>query len=126
MVAEILRAAGVTTVVDVRYEGHGRNKPDFSENNLHGAVVEVGMEYVRLPELGITPLDTDEAGKKRGDRVLEAYADRVTIGTLNDRLGDRLRAERLAFLTLDLDPDASNRSKIAEMLEDNGFKTLDL
>ena len=29
-------------------------------------------------------------------------------------------------LTPDLDPDASNRSRIALMLEDNGFKTMDL
>jgi len=126
MVAEILQAAGVDTVVDVRYEGHGRNKPGFSESNLHAAVLELGLDYVRLPEFGITPGDRQQSGKKRGDRVLDAYSNRVTITTLNDRLGDRLRSEKLAFLTLDLDPDASHRSRIALMLEAGGFKTLDL
>jgi len=49
----ILRAAAVTTLVDIRHSRVSPYNPEFSDGNLEGALEGDGIEYVHRPDLGV-------------------------------------------------------------------------
>jgi uncharacterized protein (DUF488 family) len=49
---ELLQAAGVEALADVRRYPASRRMPWFNEGPLRDALAEAGIEYVHLPELG--------------------------------------------------------------------------
>jgi uncharacterized protein (DUF488 family) len=48
-----LHAAGVRTLVDVRYNPVSQFKPEFSKENLANALRSGGIRYAHVPELGV-------------------------------------------------------------------------
>jgi len=49
---ELLRAFGVSTVVDIRTIPRSRHNPQFGQDALHSALRARGLRYVHVPELG--------------------------------------------------------------------------
>lgn len=126
-VRELLRLAEVTAVADARRNPVSQHKPEFSKTNLEMALERINIQYWPLPELGI------EAEEREGlaathdyERLFSEYDQQVTWSVLSELLGEALDIERIAFLCVELDPNLCHRHRIAMLLEEEGYLTLDL
>jgi hypothetical protein len=50
---DIIKNAGVATLVDVRFSPVSRFKPEFSKNNLKRLLEANGIQYIHRPEWGV-------------------------------------------------------------------------
>lgn len=126
-VRELLQTARVTMLIDARRNAVSQYKPAFSKTHLAAAAMAAGITYRHVPELGI-------ASEERGDladthdyaELFSAYQQRLDEALLRSLLGDDLKNQRLALMCVEIDPTTCHRHRLALLLEDIGFKTLDL
>ena len=92
---EIVRAADVRAIVDVRTFPSSRRHPDFNRRALERWLPDAGIEYLHLPELGgrrdPAPDSPNGGWRERGFR---GYADHMASGEFQAGL------ERLEQLSL--------------------------
>ena len=125
---KVLKAAGVSTVVDVRSAPVSQYKPDFSKDNLRNHLQEHGIEYDHLPNLGV-PRDVRQRAAELGDRgkIWEWYRENV-IGNLTDIELTTITNQNgtVAFMCTEIDPASCHRHLIFLELESVGLKGQDL
>jgi ParB family chromosome partitioning protein len=126
-VEELLRLARVTLLVDARRNAVSQYKPEFSKVNLETAVESAGIDYRHIPELGIGSEERlDLAATQDYERLFAAYDRRLSAELLVDVIDEELETERIAFLCVEIDPQTCHRHRIALLLEEMGYLTLDL
>jgi ParB/RepB/Spo0J family partition protein len=126
-VAELLQLAEVNVLVDARRNAVSQYKPEFSKVNIESAIFSTGIRYWHVPELGIGSEDRADLGETHDyDGLFTTYGERVNSKTLTRTFGDKLNTHRIAFLCVELDPETCHRHRIALLLEEMGYKTLDL
>ncbi len=101
-----LRAAGVTTLVDVRELPNSR-RPGFAKQALSGALQAAGLRYVHLRALGTPPEGRAAARAGRSAEMKRIFGARLA-GTEAQAaiaaLAGQAREERLCLLCLEADP----------------------
>ncbi|GGC27798.1 hypothetical protein GCM10011504_02430 [Siccirubricoccus deserti] len=111
-----LRAAEVTTLVDVRAIANSR-KPGFSKTALSAALEAAGIGYLHL-----RPLGTPAAGRVAARSGRPAEMRRIFTAHLAGTepqaalagLAERATRERVCLLCLEADPAACHRTLVAE------------
>lgn len=128
-VLDLLKTAGVATVVDIRFSPVSMYKPDFSKSNLRRIVETHGLSYVHLPELGV-PKGVRTQAAERGTReiIWEWYDEHVVSQYVGSNLHFFLNfAEHpMALMCVEIDPRACHRHRLFQALEDLGLRGFDL
>jgi uncharacterized protein (DUF488 family) len=126
---ETLKAAAVTTVVDIRFTPLSMYKPDFSKTNLRRNTESHGLEYVHLPQLGV-PKHIRQLAAEQGDReVIWEWYDRVVVDEFvgqNLHFFLNLGSPPLALMCVETDPTACHRHRLSQALEGLGLRGFDL
>ena len=114
-----LRAAGITTLVDVRALANSR-RPGFAKRALSAGLAEAGIGYLHLPALG-----TPAAGRqavRAGDpatmrRIFGAHLEGGEAQAALAGLRDLARRQPVCLLCLEADPAQCHRTLVAEALD---------
>lgn len=117
-----LTDAGIEQVVDVRERAMSR-KPGFSGGALRAGLVDIGIHYRHIPELG-SPSDVRAEYKETGDfgRFRTLYEDHLAKhATFLGLLLELMAVQRTALLCFERDSGACHRSLICEKLEQSGL-----
>ena len=125
---EILKAAGVSTVVDVRHAPVSQYKPDFSRDNLRAHLEERGFQYFHRGELGVPHAIRERAvGNTDREELWRWYDEEVvpTIGT-GGLDGFKEEGQLVAFMCAETDPTSCHRHRLFLALESAGFRGFDL
>ncbi len=125
----ILRAAGVTNLVDVRHSRLTPYKPEYNNGVLEAALNADGIEYSHRPDLGVPselPAHARSYGSKEDvwswyDDVVVPKIDQEGPSEFVNGLGDVV-----AFMDADADPTESHRHRIALALERGELRGYDL
>ena len=120
---ELLKIAKVTLLADVRRNPVSRFRPDFSKANLQKEINEAGLIYAHWPDLGIP------SEKRRGNDTKSLFAWYKKSIKPEIRLKQyepEIEKNRVAFMCVELDPESCHRHCISLVLEDKGYKLLDL
>ncbi len=114
---EVLAAAGVTLVVDVRENAVSRIR-GFSKRKLHEALAESGISYEHLKGLG-NPKENRAALHSGDERAVRFFDNRLLADGAEDlkHLKQVLRNEHVALLCFERDHRACHRSLIARALQ---------
>jgi uncharacterized protein (DUF488 family) len=111
-----LRAAGVTTLVDVRALANSR-KPGFAKRALGAALAEAGIAYQHVPALG-TPAEGRAAARAGRPaemrRIFGARLAGLEGQAALAALTAQARAEPVCLLCLEADPAQCHRTLVAE------------
>ena len=101
---DLLRAAGVTAVADVRSAPYSRRVRHFNREPLRDALVGAGIAYVWLG---------DALGGKRGDAPAPTGQ---AVAAALDRLADGAARYRVALMCAESDPARCHRSRLVAPL----------
>jgi uncharacterized protein (DUF488 family) len=118
---DILRAAGVKVVVDVRLTPRSR-KQGLSKNGLAERLRHAGIEYLHLPQLG-NPRDNRDAFRRGDETAVERY--RAVLETPEgqaavDQLLWLATQQRIALMCFEHEAAECHRSMVAEALASTG------
>ncbi|MDO8750869.1 MAG: DUF488 domain-containing protein [Dehalococcoidia bacterium] len=125
---ELIRNAGVSTVVDVRQYPVSMYKPEFSKSNLRGALEGSGVQYIHRPLLGVPrEVRASSIGKANRDDIWLWY-DANVVAKFIRNLHDFFNAAEhpVALLCVEADPTACHRHRLALALERKGLHGFDL
>ena len=126
---DILKAAGVATVIDVRHTPVSPYKPSFSKENLAAALTEHGLNYLHRGDLGV-PRDVRQLAVGSGSRTeIWLWYEAHVLGHWSNGLLKELidsQEQPVAFLCIEADPTACHRHLLFLKLEDEGLKGYDL
>src|SRR5687768_8952672 len=78
---EKLEIAGVKTVVDVRKNPQSRYRPKFNKAPLESALKAKGIQYLHLPELGVTSELRENLSSDKEYKKLWAWYDKHVIAS---------------------------------------------
>jgi len=117
---DLLRAHGVTLLVDVRTVPRSRKNPQFNRETLPDALQAVGIGHLHLPGLGglrRPRADSPNAGWR--NESFRGYADYMSTLEFQEsleRLVDLAARERVALMCAEAVPWRCHRSLIADAL----------
>ena len=126
---EILKAAGVVTVVDVRHAPVSQYKPDFSKDNLKRHLESHGFEYVHRGDLGVPREIRAQAVGKPDRSGLWDWYDATVVPNITNGAVEVLREllkQPMAFMCVETDPTACHRHRLFLALEQSGLSGFDL
>ena len=117
---EVLKAAGVQLLVDVRAVAASR-RPGFAKRQLAAGAEAAGMGYLHLRGLG-TPAEGRLAARSgQPERMRAIFADHLATGTAQAELEELARivesGQRVCLLCLERDPLHCHRSIVADELQ---------
>ncbi len=121
----LLKAHGVTLVVDVRKMPRSRHNPQFNRDTLPDVLRQAGIGYVDLPGLGGLRRrrpDSPNAGWKNAS--FQGYADHMLTPEFEQglqELMERAQGERAVLLCAEAVPWRCHRSLIADALTVRGI-----
>lgn len=120
---DMLRAAGVTRLIDVRAVPRSRFNPQYNRDALEKSLDEAGIDYRSLPSLGglrQARADSPNAGLKEGFRGFADYAltaeFRAALSVLTTLAGEQASA----FMCAEADWRDCHRQLIADRLVSEG------
>lgn len=126
----LLRAHGVTRVVDVRTVPRSRHNPQFSRENLPVSLRAAGISYVHHPGLGglrrPTPDSSNTGWRNLSFRGYADYMRTAEFRAAIDELLELARHDRLALMCAEAVPWRCHRSLIADALLVRGTETADI
>ncbi len=124
-----LKNAGVVTLVDVRFAPVSRFKPEFSKNNLKGALEANGISYLHKPDWGV-PRDIRafSIGKQTRDDIWVWYDANVLPNVAKTNLDEFFNSMEhpVAFMCVEYDSTECHRHRIFLGLERQGLRGCDL
>ena len=114
---EVLQAAGVQLLVDVRAVAASR-RPGFAKRQLAAGAEAAGMGYLHLRGLG-TPAEGRLAARSgQAERMRAIFADHLATGTAQAELERIVESgQRVCLLCLERDPLHCHRSIVADELQ---------
>lgn len=126
--ATVLRAAGICSVVDIRFSPVSIYRPEFSKGNLRRLLAKHGIEYCHRPDLGV-PRDVRglAVGEDNREAIWQWY-DRYVASQYVRNLDDFFNRTNhpVAFLCVEADPMACHRHRLSLALEGVGLTSFDL
>lgn len=127
---ELLRAHGVTHLIDVRTVPRSRHNPQFNAETLPGTLAAVNIGYAHAPGLGgfrrTTP-DSPNAGWR--NQSFRGYADYMQTADFEENLAGLIelaRGDRVALMCAEAVPWRCHRSLIADALVVHGVPTCEI
>lgn len=124
-----VKAARVSTIVDIRQNPVSLYKPEFSRVKLRVYLEDNGLQYLHRPELGV-PRDIRAAAVGHCDRdIIWQWYDRHVVSAFAGRNLDEFfnwADHPVALMCVECDPYACHRHRLALALEDHGLKGYDL
>jgi uncharacterized protein (DUF488 family) len=125
---EVLRAAGVETLVDVRRFPGSRRNPQFNQASLAASLETVGIEYRHAVELG--GRRSNEAGSERFPCIrveaFRSYAARMGSSEWQAALAEVLEAPSPCVMCAETPWTKCHRRFIAELLVARGHEIVHL
>jgi uncharacterized protein (DUF488 family) len=125
----LLVAAGVRSLLDIRFTPVSMYKPDFSKRNLERALAEHGIEYIHEPALGV-PRDIRgrAVGKANRDTIWLWYDDEVVPRFASRNLHWFFNSieHPVALMCTEIDPTSCHRHRLALAFGKQGLKFFDL
>jgi uncharacterized protein (DUF488 family) len=125
---EVLREAGVQTLVDVRRSPASRRHPQFNQDALAAAVEGAGIGYRHAVELG--GRRSGEPGEERFGCIrvaaFRSYAARMGTAEWQDALAAALAVRSPCFLCAETLWWRCHRRLIAELLQARGLEVVHL
>ena len=126
---DILKAAKVRTVIDVRRTPISPHKPSFSRENLNSALDGRGINYMHCGELGV-PRHVREQAEQIGSRIeIWSWYNTNVLGIWKYRRLKELmdgQEQPIAFLCVEADPTACHRHLLFLALKESGLRGFDL
>lgn len=117
---ELLRAHGVTRVIDVRTVPRSRKNPQFNRDTLPAALAAAGIGYEHVPALGgLRRARPDSPNQGWRNASFRGYADYMQTPAFADAVAgliDRAAEDRLALMCAEAVPWRCHRSLIADAL----------
>ncbi len=124
-----LLAAGVVTLVDIRFNPVSQYKPAFSRKNLARALAAVGIEYLHMRDLGV-PSHVRRRAKATGciDEIWGWYDDHVVPRFASRNLNWFFDGANhpVAMMCMERDPEDCHRHRLAGALERQGLASRDI
>jgi uncharacterized protein (DUF488 family) len=125
---ELLTAAGVETLVDVRRFPGSRRNPQFNQAALAASLADAGVEYRHAVELG--GRRSNEPGEERFPCIrvdaFRSYAARMGSDEWQSALADSLAAPTPCFMCAETPWTKCHRRLIAELLAARGHEVVHL
>jgi len=127
---ELLRAAGVRAVADVRRFPASRRHPHFAKDALAAALAEEGIAYQHFPDLGgFRGRRTDSPHTAWRNEMFRSYADHMESPAFAQAL-DGLEAWAgeiaVAVMCAEAVPFRCHRQLLADALIRDGFEVIDI
>ncbi len=125
---EIIKAAKVSTVVDVRHAPISQYKPDFNKASLKAKLEAEGIQYSHRGEWGVPHAIRERAvGAGSRESIWKWYDQNVapTVGTGGVE-AFKESGQMVAFMCSEGDPTACHRHRLFLAIEATGFKGFDL
>ena len=126
----LLRAYGVTRVVDVRTVPRSRHNPQFDEASLPGSLMNAGFGYVHMPGLGgLRHAKRDSLNPGWRNASFRGYADYMQTPEFEQSLDELVRLakrEQIVLMCAEAVPWRCHRSLIADALLVRGIRTEDI
>jgi uncharacterized protein (DUF488 family) len=126
---DIIKNAGVATLVDVRFSPVSRFKPEFSKNNLKRLLEANGIQYIHRPEWGV-PREIRAFSIDKGTRDdIWAWYDSYILPNIVRRNLDEFfnsMEHPIALMCVEYDPTQCHRHRIFLALERLGLRGCDL
>ena len=128
-ILEVLKLAGVATVIDIRHTPLSMYKPDFSKRNLERIVRRRGFQYLHLPELGVPKIVRNRAAHRGSRKTIWDWYDRHVVeryfaGNLDWFLN--VANHPFALMCVELDPEECHRHRLFQALENLRLRGYDL
>jgi uncharacterized protein (DUF488 family) len=126
----LLKAHGVTRVVDVRTVPRSRHNPQFNRDTLPASLMATGVGYTHMPELGGLR-HTTAASINTGWRntSFRGYADYMQTPAFTKALDELIKVageDRVALMCAEAVPWRCHRSLIADALLVRGIRSEDI
>ena len=126
---EILKAADVGTVFDVRHDPVSRFKPSFNKANLIGALSENGIKYVHRGDLGV-PRNVRRKAAEAGSRdgIWSWYKTEIIESISESEIKALVDSDNrpVAFMCVEVNPALCHRHLLFLKLEEAGLRGRDL
>jgi uncharacterized protein (DUF488 family) len=126
----LLRAHGVSWVLDVRKMPRSRSNPQFNIDTLPDALAAAGIGYTHLPALGgLRRPSPDSPNGGWHNRSFQAYADHMLTPDFADGLDvvlERARKHTVVVMCAEAVPWRCHRSLIADALVVRGIPVIHL
>ncbi len=126
----LLKAHGVSRVVDVRTVPRSRHNPQFNKTSLPRSLKKAGLGYVHLPGLGgLRHAKRDSINVGWRNASFRGYADYMQTPEFEEGLGELIALadqDRLALMCAEAVPWRCHRSLIADALLVRGIRTEDI
>jgi len=126
---DVLRSAGVITLMDIRHMPVSMYKPEFSKANLQRHLEINGFHYVHFPHLGIPrEIRSLAIGKDNRHDLWEWYDRHVVDRFIGQNLHYFLNSvdHPVALMCVEADPTACHRHRLSLALERLGLRGFDL
>ena len=126
---QILQAAGVTKLIDIRSNPHSQYRPEFNQGRLAEELARCEIEYVHRGDLGV-PSEIRTSVEAQSDRsqVWDWYRDNVVPKIHAENVGELIGESegRVAFMCVEISPQDCHRHILVEEFEPHGYKCFDL
>jgi uncharacterized protein (DUF488 family) len=126
----LLRAHGVTCVVDVRTIPRSLHNPQFNQESLARSLKKAGLGYVHMPGLGgLRHAKRDSINLGWRNTSFRGYADYMQtaeFGASLNQLIELASKDRVALMCAEAVPWRCHRSLIADALLVRGIQALDI
>ncbi|MEO7099498.1 MAG: DUF488 domain-containing protein [Luteolibacter sp.] len=126
----LLRAYGVTCVVDVRTVPRSLHNPQFNKSSLPKSLKKAGLSYVHMPGLGgLRHAKPDSVNMGWRNTSFRGYADYMQTAEFEESLNELIelaKRERIALMCAEAVPWRCHRSLIADALLVRGIRTVDI
>lgn len=127
-VIELLKLGNVSVLIDVRKNPYSLYKPEFNKEKFQKELKTVGIDYIHLPELGISREERDEYynGTATIDTLFNKYDDVLRNGGLETLEKTVSGRGIFAIMCTEVDPTKCHRHKIASALNEKGLIGYDI
>jgi uncharacterized protein (DUF488 family) len=121
---ELLRQAGVETLVDVRRFPFSRRNPQFNRDPLEATLRAAGIQYAHAPDLGgrRTGVQGEERFSCLRVAAFRSYAAWMASAEWQQALAETLALPRLCFMCAETLPWRCHRRLIADLLAARGVE----
>ncbi len=126
----LLKAHGVTRVVDVRTVPRSRHNPQFNRDTLPASLKAAGIGYTHLAELGglrhTSPESRNTGWRNASFRGYADYMQTPEFATGMEHLLDLAHKDRIAIMCAEAVPWRCHRSLVADALLVRGIPSADI
>ena len=126
---QILQAAGVSKLVDIRNNPHSQYRPEFNQQRLSEELTRHDIEYMHRGDLGVpSRIRTSMETQTDRSQIWKWYRENV-VTQIHRKDFDEILSEsegRVAFMCVEINPRDCHRHILFEKLEAYGHKGFDL